>query len=324
MRNVFCWWALCALVVCAAPGLAVAAPPQLDEMGLRQNVAARISRVLAENGQQAVARKLSPDNVRIDKYQPVRVGVVDLYAVQLSLHHPNETPQGDLPDRMTLLTDASGFIQFGMVADLATGQEAALAQATEITRMNLPDTLAQPLATGTGSHDVVFVSDPFCPFCRQAASYLLESLGRIASLKIVHLPLPMHPGADAAVWAMEYAHAQKDARLDPLAVMRFAYGELKIPAQGTALEDARKEVVAQFLQQFPTLAAGLETPSAETLLYILKGKYEAQSADTAAQLQRLQVTGTPFILVDGQSVRGFDKARLEKLLTSPSQAKEGA
>lgn len=325
MRNVFCLWALCALVVCMGADRAAAAPQQLDEMGLRQNVAARISRVLVENGQEAVTRKLSPDNVRIDKYQPVRVGVVDLYAVQLSLYHPDGASRRDLPDRMTLLTDASGAVQFGMVADLSTGQEAALVQATEITRLSLPDTLAQPLATGTGSHDVVFVSDPFCPFCRQAASYLLESLDRIASLKIVHLPLPMHPGADAAAWAMEYARDQKDAGLDPLAVMRFAYGALKAPAQGTALDDARKEVVAQILLQFPALAVGLETPSAETLLYILKGRFEAQSAATAAQLQRLQITGTPFILVDGQPVRGFDKARLDKLLTSvPSPEKEDA
>ena len=58
--------------------------------------------------------------------------------------------------------------------------------------------------------------------------------------------------------------------------------------------------------------------------FLLKGKYEAQSADTAAQLQRLQITGTPFILVDGQSVRGFDKSRLEKLLSSrPHGEKEG-
>ncbi|EGW43094.1 hypothetical protein HMPREF0178_03994, partial [Bilophila sp. 4_1_30] len=173
MRNVFCVWALCAMLFCVAPGLAGAAP-QLNEEALRSVVISRLGRVLTENGQDAVARKLLSDNVRIDKYQPVRVGVVDLYAVQLSLHHPDGSSQPNLPDRMTLLTDASGTIQFGMVADLATGQEAALSQATEITRLRLPDALPKQLATGTGSHDVIFVSDPFCPFCRQAASYLLE------------------------------------------------------------------------------------------------------------------------------------------------------
>ena len=109
MRNVFCVWALCAMLFCVAPGLAGAAP-QLNEEALRS--------VVTENGQDAVARKLLSDNVRIDKYQPVRVGVVDLYAVQLSLHHPDGSSQPNLPDRMTLLTDASGTIQFGMVADL--------------------------------------------------------------------------------------------------------------------------------------------------------------------------------------------------------------
>ena len=309
------------MLFCVAPGLAGAAP-QLNEEALRSAVISRLGRVLTENGQDAVARKLLSDNVRIDKLQPVRVGAVDLFAVRLSLHHPDAS---SLPDTMTLLTDASGTIQFGMVADLATGQEAALSQATEITRIQLPDTLLKPLAVGTGTHDVIFVSDPFCPFCRQAASYLLESLDRIASLKIVHLPLPMHPGADAATWIMEYATERQSAGVDPLAVMRYAYAQLRIPAQGTSPDTARKDVVTQFLEQFPALAAGLETSSPETFLYILKGKYEAQSADTAAQLQRLQITGTPFILVDGQSVRGFDKSRLEKLLSSrPHGEKEGA
>ena len=87
MRNVFCVWALCAMLFCVAPGLAGAAP-QLNEEALRSVVISRLGRVLTENGQDAVARKLLSDNVRIDKYQPVRVGVVDLYAVQLSLHHP--------------------------------------------------------------------------------------------------------------------------------------------------------------------------------------------------------------------------------------------
>lgn len=320
MRNVFCLWVLCAVLIGVAPGLAAAA--QLDEPGLQKAVSARLGRVLTENGQKAVALKFTPDNVRIDKRQAVRVGAVELYAVQLSLIHPDAS---SLPDTMTLLTDASGTIQFGMVADLSTGQEAALAQATEITRMRLPDALSQPLTTGTGSHDVAFVSDPFCPFCRQAASYLLERLDRIASLKIAHLPLPMHPGADAATWIMEYATERQSAGVDPLAVMRYAYAQLQIPSQGTSPDAARKEVVAQFLEQFPALAADIGSPSPETFLYILKGKYEAQSADTAAQLQRLQITGTPFILVDGQPVRGFDKARLEKLLSSrPHGEKEGA
>lgn len=105
MRNVFCVWALCAMLFCVAPGLAGAAP-QLNEEALRSVVISRLGRVLTENGQDAVARKLLSDNVRIDKYQPVRVGVVDLYAVQLSLHHPDGSSQPNLPDRMTLLTDA--------------------------------------------------------------------------------------------------------------------------------------------------------------------------------------------------------------------------
>ena len=318
MRNCFCLWALCAVLMCAVPVLADEVP-QLDEARLQTAVSARLGRVLAENGQKAVALKLTSDNVRIDKLQPVRVGSVVLYAVQLSLLHPDAS---SLPDTMTLLTDASGTFQFGMVADLATGMEAALSQATEITRTSLPDNLSSTLAVGSGSHDVTIVSDPFCPYCRDAASYLLGALDKIAALKIVHLPLPMHPGADAAVWVMEHARERQSAGVDPLAVMRYAYTQLQIPSQGATPDAARMEVVKQLVHQFPALADP-ENQSPETLLYILKGKYEAEINNTAAQLQRLQITGTPFILVDGQPVRGFDKARLDKLITSALKDKEG-
>ena len=59
MRNVFCVWALCAMLFCVAPGLAGAAP-QLNEEALRSVVISRLGRVLTENGQDAVARNTSP------------------------------------------------------------------------------------------------------------------------------------------------------------------------------------------------------------------------------------------------------------------------
>ena len=49
MRNVFCVWALCAMLFCVAPGLAGAAP-QLNEEALRSVVISRLGRVLTENG----------------------------------------------------------------------------------------------------------------------------------------------------------------------------------------------------------------------------------------------------------------------------------
>ena len=63
---------------------------------------------------------------------------------------------------------------------------------------------------------------------------------------------------------------------------------------------------------------------------ILSTAWERLTSNTGALLglgfqQIAKITGTPFILVDGQSVLGFDKSRLEKLLSSrPHGEKEGA
>lgn len=320
MRNVFCLLALCVTLPFAVPCTAsVSLPPPLNEAALKASVLTRLNTLLVDQGRGDAAQKITADAIGIDKLQPVQVGAIELYAVKLSLRPEDPLV---LPETMTLLTDASGTMQFGMVADLATGQEAAMSQAADITRVDLPEHLPKVLSTGSGIHEVVLISDPFCPYCREAASYLLDNLHHIATLKLVHLPLPMHPGADAATWIMEYSRDAQDSNADPLAVMRYAYTGLQAPAQELSADVARKEVVAQFLTQFPALARGAQDKSPEALLYYLKGRYEAETVAAISALQRLQITGTPYMVVDGKPVRGFDKSLLEKLLTSVSQAKK--
>lgn len=289
--------------------------PGLNELALKESIRARVGSILQDNDKDA--SKLTLDAISIDKAEAVDVRGIKLYAVKLSLQNP-EQPDGQR-DEMTLLTESSGAIQFGMVSEIATGLEAALSQATEITKMELPERLSSPLLIGTGSHNVVFVSDPFCPYCRTAYTHLMIRLESIRTLRLGHLPLAMHPGADAAAWVMEHAAELNAANVSQQDVVRFAYTDLQAPdtrtQPGMSAEDAQKAVVEQFLTRFPALAPKSD---AETYTFFLKGKFAAKTQAAAAEFQKYRITGTPAIVIDGQLISGFDRQAIDARLQARS------
>lgn len=290
-------------MVCALALPAFANQPDLDEENLKSAVVSRVNMLLAAQPG-GTSRPISPEDVQIDKKQPVSVQGLSLYAVRLLLT-PRVQAEGAAPeaDEMVLLTDPSGTVQFGMVMDIRTGQEIAMAQATDLTRISFPSHLASPVLTGQGDKEVIFVSDPFCPYCRQAYLFLQDQLSRISKLSIAHLPLPMHPGADATVWVMKFAHETAPSLHQ--AVVEFSYTSL-LPPTALHVEEAQQQVIAQFLKRFPELS-GQET---EAFYFYLKGKYEADTAAAVKALQKLHITGTPVILVEGQPIHGFNKQEI--------------
>lgn len=297
---------LCIVVGCLIlfASTALAAVP-LNEANLKESIAARVNTILKERNQAepGVPSRIAPDAVRIETAQYVEIKGIGLYAVKLSLHAGTENGEdAPAPDEMVLLTDPSGSVQFGLVTDIRTGEEAAMSQAQEISRLSIPPHLAKPLLTGTGQKDVVFVSDPFCPYCREAYKLLLGQVSLIKNLSIVHLPLPMHPGADAAAWIMEYAREHAETLYRD--VVDFAYSGLRaVTGQDSATPDAaQKDVISQFLTRFPKLT----DQQAEPFFFFLKGKYETSTAAVGRELRKLRINGTPVVIIDGQATHGFD------------------
>lgn len=285
----------------------------LDELTLRAAVAERVNQILAERGQ-SHGDVITVDAITVEKVQPVQVREITLYAVKLNLKAGGSI-NGVFtePEEMIILTDETGTVQFGMVTDIASGDEVAMVQAAALTQMEFPAHLAKPYLTGKGKRDVTLVTDPYCPYCRQALNYLVSQLSLIADLKLVHLPLAMHPGADAAAWIMEFA--REEAKELYKQVVDFAYSGLQVPtgADGKALhgDDALKNVIRQFLDQFPKLTK----QPVDAFLYYLKGKYEPQDLSTRRILQKLRISGTPVVIIDGQTVHGFDQKEIQTRLS---------
>lgn len=284
-------------------------PLPLNEQALKHNIIKRVVSVFAARNipNAPSLQQLSPDIITIDKKQAIQLGESTLYAVKVKVANPMGT--NGMPDTMTLVVDPSGTYQHSQVAELATGAEAVLAKATDVTRLDLPAEFVSPLTMGTGDHEVVFVSDAFCPYCREAFAFLNANLDKIGTLKTVHLPMVMHAGADAASWIMEYAHAKN---INPMEVAKYAYTELPTPAQGTQPDEARKQVAAAMTKAFPELLAKGQTVDA--LLQVLSKEYQGRSLLTLDAMSKLGITGTPLITINGTPIRGFDKEGIARAL----------
>lgn len=279
----------------------------LNEKMLRENMATRIaSMIQRQSGGQADLKGFGPGNIKVLRAEPVKVAPdVELNAVKLAI-----TRSDGRSDEMVLITDSSGTVQFNMVTDIKTGDEAVLSKTPALTKIDFPSGLSTKVAVGKGKHDVVFVSDPFCPFCRDAFKHLLGKLDQIRELKIAHLPLPMHPGAEAASWVMHYAH---DQGIVPFEVVKFAYEDLKPVEKGVdgKLEGAQRAVVAQFVGKFPKLVGAQQL---DAFFYFLKGKYEGVVVEGISQLAKMDFKSTPMIIIDGQVVSGFQAGEIDKRL----------
>ena len=292
--------ASCLLLLTAVS--ASATVPPLDQEGLKRSVLSRIQSVIQSRG--GVIANITPAVINIEKILPVTVGAVTLYAVKMTVHGA-----GEMPDEMVLLTEQTGRAQFGLVLDLATGEEMALAQARDVTSMHIDSSLESVYLEGSGTKTVQFVSDPFCGFCRQAFALLEQQAGAILSLSFIHWPLPMHPGADMAIWIMEYAkeHAPADVFK---AIVKFAYTGLRSPVVDST-KGPQEQILEQFFNRFPELLGKLDISKFASLL---RGMYQEKTVRIQSELQQLGISGTPLIIIDGAPINGFDRPEIIKQL----------
>jgi len=178
--------------------------------------------------------------------------------------------------------------------------------------------LGRPVFTGAAGKPVlVYVSDPFCIYCRQAYSFLMERTAGFSELRLAHMPLKTHPGSSAACVILAWAEANARHRFPEF--VRFAYTELAMPGAvrtGRSETDevkAANNVAAAFLARFPELKAlGADGPAIIDALR--NSSYASAVSDDMAKARALNITGTPVTFVGQERVVGYNRARLDELL----------
>ena len=274
---------------------------KLDEKSLKHSVAERVQATL--RGRVSGVENFGPDKVKIENKKKVKVGKYELYAVKLQLM---PFKKGQKPGEMSLLVDSSGKIAFPDVQDISKGQSLVEDAMDEINRIELDKNFGEVFFKGKGKHEVVFISDPFCPYCRRAFNYLAGKKDEMKEWKIVHMPLSFHRGANVATWVMEYAH---DKNIKFQDVVKFAYNGLSMPREKD-LQKAEKAVLKQFANKFPELGF----KDIDKVYSELKQQYDGKVKQNIKIANSLGVRGTPGIFIDGIKVRGFNKPKIEKIL----------
>ncbi len=188
--------------------------------------------------------------------------------------------------------------------------------------------LGRAILKGSGGPALVYVSDPFCVYCRKAFADLQGRAAAFSEFRLVYFPLSSHPGADAACALLAWAEDRAPARL--LDFVRFAYLDLPVPVvqdKGPeGLRRARAEVAGAFLARFPEVKALGASGEAVARALTDSPYAQAVSADMA-KAASLGIKGTPVIFIGDTRVDGYNKPRFDELLTvglAPQPAPQAA
>jgi protein-disulfide isomerase len=258
----------------------------------------------------ANAPALDASDVRIEVAEKAApFAGTDIYVVRGAL-----APKGGQPQPFTMFVSADGRFYVSEIVDLAAGKS-ILKPARDKLRAEDLKSLGHSLFTGTGKPVVVYVSDPFCPYCRTAFAYLMGKTAAFSEFRLAHFPLSSHPGADIACALMAWAADQAPER--GLDFARFAYADLAAPqVADKSPENMRKawvEVASAFLARFPELQA-LGKDGEAIVEALLGSPWEKAVREDIAKAADLDISGTPVVFVGGARVDGFDHARLGALL----------
>jgi protein-disulfide isomerase len=301
------------LILCLFPGFASADTPSpepeenrqagrhspmtlLDEAALKEGIALRLR--TARGAKDERFRQMSSDHVSIEKKTPVDTGSLTVFAVRLKITPP--VPDL-LPEFITLVVDDTGTLQFGGIQELATGTNLvkdAVDQLQTVDINDLPPDFGKLIHTGTGPHNVIVVSDPFCPHCRRGWEFIKLNLDRIHTLRLADLPLS--PAAETANLAMSDAYHRQFKVFD---IIDFTYTQLNSSKEPL-------DILSQYMVAFPDLTETWGTTPENGLTY-LKEKYLSEIKTQEQTVRALGIHSTPVFFVNNTFIKGFSSRKME-------------
>lgn len=281
---------------------AFAADPQLDVQAFRTNAARWMAAAEGVKPEDILAR------MEVQRVVPVERGPLQLFAVRISVRPPHGVD--GVPKVGNMLVDRTGAYRFSGMTDLPTGADLVRGAMDEAMRFDLPGDFGRTLAEFGGGHEVVVVSDPFCPHCRRQWAELRKLRKRIGALKVVHLPLVGGAGSEALGWAVDYARSQG---MDALKISDFIMSSMEPPGGGVFKgQDAAVGALEDLFKQFPEFRKRLGAP--EAALEILRGGYSEAGGRDRARTWRYGLGSVPCAFIDGILVRGFNPVKLQEML----------
>jgi hypothetical protein len=293
---------------------------ELNEIATRTNALARLVNTIKEQSPDAAGLdKLTIDNVVIAQKEKVEFSGKTLWVVKVRFDGMPMGPQLDEPTTfdMVIAVDPTGTYQFADISEIKTGNSIFAAARREMSKTNPGADVGTQLYLGTGDAKILFISDPFCGFCRNQYEYMMQHRDKIGELR--HLYMPMSPVSRFVCTVMAWVNAKHDADTYGK-VVEFVYMQLIDSIRpilqgsqgGNITAEQEMQILQRFIDAFPHLSDGGEL---RALFHYIKGEYSdviERSLRFAAN--ELQLRGTPNSIVNGYLVRGFNRPELDELL----------
>jgi protein-disulfide isomerase len=272
-------------------------PQELDETKLKEKILSRMQK--ADAGKHETYNHLGTNLVIVEKKIPFQVLNQTLFGVRLKILPvlPNQKHEF-----LNLVVDPTLAVQYPDILDMETGASLFHQVMTELRRITLPEkSMGSEIYKGSGSHQIVLISDPFCPYCRQVWAYLVDHKDKIKSLKMVHYPI--QSASETACAVLEFA---RQKRLNIFDIIHFSYTRLNS-------SDSPSEMLEQYAAEFPLLKKywGNDLDAAANKL---QNEYLPAIHKEQSEAKDLGIVGTPVTFVGGYMIEGGNFPKFDELL----------
>ncbi|MFO8083645.1 MAG: thioredoxin domain-containing protein [Desulfobacterales bacterium] len=270
---------------------------ELDKTALKENIAARVR--TTRGAQDEGFKKFTADMVVVERTVPVHIKEMTFFAVKIKMFSP---PPAAGEDIISLVVDKSGSLQIADIHDLASGNSLTQDAMNQlVSPEDIPPDFGKEIFKGTGSHSVIVISDPFCPYCRKGWNYIKLQREKIKTLRLSHFPL----NRPAEVACMVMVDANKN-QLKLFEVVDFAYTQLNpVPVA--------EDIIAQFMDAFPELKAKWGDEPAGAVKYLEENYLDAVREERKS-VQALGINSTPVFFVNNEFIKGFNEEKLDKAM----------
>jgi hypothetical protein len=271
--------------------------PDLDEMKLKEKIVSRIQK--ANAGKKEVYRNFDSKMVIVEKKIAFQALGQMLYGIRLKIL---PVLPGQKNEYLYLIVDPSLTVQYSDILDMETGANVLNQITAELRKIDLPEKgIGSEIYKGGGAHQIVLISDPFCPYCRQVWGYLLQHKDKIKLLKLSHYPV--NTVSETACAVLEFAQQK---RLNFFDIINFSYTKLNFAKSPV-------EILSQYAAEFPMLKK-FGGQDLEAAVQKLRAEYLPIIQKEQSEIKDLGISGTPMTFVDGEMINGANSTKFDELM----------
>ncbi|MBI5594388.1 MAG: hypothetical protein HY881_28400 [Deltaproteobacteria bacterium] len=272
-------------------------PPELDEMKLKEKIVSRVQK--ANVGKNAAYKNFDSKMVIVEKKITFQSSGLMLYGVKLKIL---PVLPGQKNEYLYLVVDPSLTVQYSDILDMETGANILNQITTELRRIDLPEKgIGSETYKGGGSHQIVLISDPFCPYCRQVWGYLLQHKDKINLLKLAHYPV--NTISETACAVLEFA---RQKQLNYFDIVNFSYTKMNFSKSPV-------EILSQYTAEFPALKE-CWGQDLEAAVQKLRAEFLPIIQREQSEIKDMGLSGTPITFVDGVMINGANFPTFDELM----------